>query len=473
MAIAIYPGRISVALWILLVILSARSASAQAPTLEMGEVVVYPGQAAAEVAITLTAVEAVSGVQVGIAVDPDRIILQELNFDGSVMQAVTVEFLDSSVDFEEGEATLVAIFDDAAPFDQSLPSPDHLLLATLVLDAASWLVPSNIEPIAFSDGVGEPALDNLVLVDGIGVVPEQIDGSLSVLSQNVLLATSSSGQVSAGEIDFEVSLRGYNVEALQGFSSVLAFDPLILQCASSTIEGTITQVAGAEFIEGVVDNTIGFVVLGVLMDILPPYDGQVIPATGIELEYARIYFDVSSSLTSSSQTELHFENDLGTPPISNVFVIENQSVEPVTVDLTIDVVVDGIFLRGDADGNLRLDLADAINNLVFMTSACPDCPIPLCPKALDVNDNGMIDLGDAIQLLNFLYIGGSPPAAPGPAEVGPAMRRKEQLSWPIHPVHRVPPRHLAMPISGFSGEISEEASSDSMGSRSSSVHLPM
>jgi hypothetical protein len=274
--------------------------------------------------------------------------------------------------------------------------------------------PSNIEPIAFSDGVGEPALDNLVLVDGIGVVPEQIDGSLSVLSQNVLLATSSSGQVSAGEIDFEVSLRGYNVEALQGFSSVLAFDPLILQCASSTIEGTITQVAGAEFIEGVVDNTIGFVVLGVLMDILPPYDGQVIPATGIELEYARIYFDVSSSLTSSSQTELHFENDLGTPPISNVFVIENQSVEPVTVDLTIDVVVDGIFLRGDADGNLRLDLADAINNLVFMTSACPDCPIPLCPKALDVNDNGMIDLGDAIQLLNFLYIGGSPPAAPFP-----------------------------------------------------------
>lgn len=414
MATANHPGRIGVALWVLFVILSARSASAQAPILEMGEVVVYPGQADAEVAITLTAVEAVSGVQVGIAVDPDRIFLQELNFDGSVIQAVTVEFLDSSVDLVEGEATLVAIFDDAAPFDQSLPSPDHLLLATLVFDASSWLVPSNIEPIAFSDGVGEPALDNLVLVDGIGVNPERIDGSLSVLSQNVLLATSSSGQVSAGEIDFEVSLRGYNVDALQGFSSVLAFDPTILQCASSTIEGTITQVAGAEFIEGVIDNTIGFVVLGVLMDILPPYDGQVIPATGIELEYARIYFDVSSSLTSSSQTELHFENDLGTPPISNVFVIENQSVEPVTVDLTIDVVVDGIFLRGDADGNLRLDLADAINNLVFMTNACPDCPIPLCPKALDVNDNGMIDLGDAIQLLNFLYIGGSPPAAPFP-----------------------------------------------------------
>ena len=79
-------------------ILSARSATAQAPILELGEVVVYPGQQAVEVAITLTAVEAVSGVQGGIAVDPDRIYLQELNFEGSVIEAVTGEFLDSSGD---------------------------------------------------------------------------------------------------------------------------------------------------------------------------------------------------------------------------------------------------------------------------------------------------------------------------------------------------------------------------------------
>ncbi|MDE0959300.1 MAG: hypothetical protein OSB09_00805 [Planctomycetota bacterium] len=409
-----HSRRIGIAVWIFCMVLSAPSAPAQAPLLEIGDVVVYPGQSAVEVPISLTASEAVSGVQIGIAVDPDRIYLQDLNLDGSVMQAMTVEFLESSIDLVEGEATLVAIFDDAAPFDQSLPSPDNVLLGTLVLDAATWLVPTNIEPIAFTDGVGEPALDNRVLVDGIGVIPVMIDGSLSVLSQNVLLATSSTGQAAAGEIDFEVSLRGYNVAALQGFSIALAFDPTIFQCASSSIEGTITQVAGAEFIEGVIDNVSGFVVVGVLMDILPPYDGQVIPATGIEMEFVRIYFDVSTDLTSSSQTELRFENDLGTPPISNVFVIENQSETPVTVDLTIDVVVDGVFLRGDADGNLRLDLADAINNLVYMTSACPDCPIPLCPKALDVNDNGMIDLGDAIQLLNFLYLGGPQPAAPFP-----------------------------------------------------------
>ncbi|MEE2856050.1 MAG: hypothetical protein VX949_01505 [Planctomycetota bacterium] len=406
--------RLGVANAILCVVFLCRIASAQVPQLEMSDVVVYPGQAGVGVAITLSASESISGVQVGIAVDPDRIFLQDLDLTGSVLQAVAVEFLDTSVDLEEGEATLIAIFDDSAPFDQALPSPSGALLGTLVIDASSWLVPSNVEPISFADGVGEPAIDTLVLVDGNAVISDLIDGSLSVLSQNVLIAASTSGQASVGEIDFEVSLRGYNVEDLQGFSAALAFDPTVLQCASATIDGTITQVAGAEFVEEVIDNDIGFAVLGVLMDILPPYDGQVIPATGIEMEFARIYFDVSGSLTTSQQTQLSFENDLGVPPISNVFVIQNQSVAPVTIDLTIDIAVDGVFLRGDADGNLRLDLADAINNLVYMTNTCPVCPEPLCPKALDVNDDARIDLSDAIHLLSFLYIDGPEPAAPYP-----------------------------------------------------------
>ena len=406
--------RLAVANAILCVVFMCRLVSAQAPQLEMSDVVVYPGQAGVGVEISLTASQSVSGVQVGIAVDPDRIFLQDLDLNGSVLQAVAVEFLDTSVDLEEGEATLLAIFDDSAPFDQALPSPSNALLGTLVLDASSWLVPTNVEPIAFANGVGEPAIDTLVFVEGNAVLPDLVDGSLSVLSQNVLIAASTTGQAAVGEIDYEVSLRGYNIDDLQGFSAALAFDPTVLQCASTTIDGTITQVAGAEFVEGVIDNDVGFAVLGVLMDILPPYDGQVIPATGIEMEFARIYFDVSGSLTVTQQTQLSFENDLGVPPISNVFVIQNQSVAPVTIDLTIDIAVDGIFLRGDADGNLRLDLADAINNLVFMTNSCPACPIPLCPKALDVNDDARIDLSDAIHLLSFLYLDGPQPAEPYP-----------------------------------------------------------
>ena len=194
----------------------------------------------------------------------------------------------------------------------------------------------------------------------------------------------------------------------------MSFDPTVLSCSYTSVDETITSVAGAEFVEEIINNDDGFVILGVLMDILPPYAGQVIPATGIEMEFARFYFDVSSELTSSSATQIRFEEDLGVPPISNVFVIGNQSVAPLTVDLTIPIEADAVFLRGDADSNLRLDLADAIINLVYMSNACPSCPIPTCPKALDVNDDGRIDIGDGILLLNFLYLDGPDPQPPYP-----------------------------------------------------------
>ena len=144
----------------------------------------------------------------------------------------------------------------------------------------------------------------------------------------------------------------------------------------------------------------------------------MIPATGIELEVARFYFDVQPDVFESVETTIGFAPSPGTPVVDNVFVIGNQSVQPLTIDTVIEVAVQNIFLRGDADGDLYLDLSDVINNLVFMTGACPECPDPTCYKALDVNDNGIIDLADGVQLVNYLYTFGPPPAAPFP-EPGP------------------------------------------------------
>jgi hypothetical protein len=158
-----------------------RPVSAQTALLELADVVVFPGQSGVEVEIFLSCDEPVSGLQVGIAVDPDRIILQQLDLSAGVLAAISVEFLDTTTDDEEGEATLLAIIDSEAPFDQSLPAPSAALLGKLVLDASSWLVPANAEPIAFSDGVGEPPIDNLVMVDGVAVVLDLVDGSLSVI----------------------------------------------------------------------------------------------------------------------------------------------------------------------------------------------------------------------------------------------------------------------------------------------------
>ncbi len=74
------------------------------------------------------------------------------------------------------------------------------------------------------------------------------------------------------------------------------------------------------------------------------------------------------------------------------------------------------FLRGDADGSKRVDLNDAFMILSFVTGMESEgMESPSCLDAMDIDMDGQIDISDAIQVLNFLFLSGSPPAPPFPA----------------------------------------------------------
>ena len=403
-------------LW--MVIQGASTLEAQSAALRIQDVTVYPGQGNVSAAVLGLSSEPISGFQIALQVDPDRIQLQGFDENSGILDAVSVEFLDSFVEETEGEAGLIAILDGSAPFDGSLPATQETHLVSVLFDADQWLIPSNQELLSLSGEVGTSNLQSTILVEGAPVATDLQNGFLSVIEQNVLIAESTTGQAALGEVDHEIKIHAFNSEDLQGFSISLVYDPLVWEFSHVEITGTITETAGAEFVEEFSDDDQGNAVLGVLLDILPPYSGQVIPATGIELEVARFYFDVQPDVFESVETTIGFAPSPGTPVVDNVFVIGNQSVQPLTIDTVIEVAVQNIFLRGDADGDLYLDLSDVINNLVFMTGACPECPDPTCYKALDVNDNGSIDLADGVQLVNYLYTFGPPPAAPFP-EPGP------------------------------------------------------
>lgn len=403
-------------LW--MVIQGASTLEAQSAALRIQDVTVYPGQGDVSAAVLGLSSEPISGFQIALQVDPDRIQLQGFDENSGILDAVSVEFLDSFVEETEGEAGLIAILDGSAPFDGSLPATQETHLVSVLFDADQWLIPSNQELLSLAGEVGTANLQSTILVGGTPVATDLQNGFLSVIEQNVLIAESTTGQAALGEVDHEIKIHAFNSEDLQGFSISLVYDPLVWEFSHVEITGTITETAGAEFVEEFSDDDQGNAVLGVLLDILPPYSGQVIPATGIELEVARFYFDVQPDVFESVETTIGFAPSPGTPVVDNVFVIGNQSVQPLTIDTVIEVAVQNIFLRGDADGDLYLDLSDVINNLVFMTGACPECPDPTCYKALDVNDNGIIDLADGVQLVNYLYTFGPPPAAPFP-EPGP------------------------------------------------------
>jgi len=73
------------------------------------------------------------------------------------------------------------------------------------------------------------------------------------------------------------------------------------------------------------------------------------------------------------------------------------------------------FLRGDADTNLVVDITDAVQTLNFLFLGGPE---PACEDAADSNDDGTLNISDGIHTLGFLFLGSAPPPFPGPAIAG-------------------------------------------------------
>ena len=72
---------------------------------------------------------------------------------------------------------------------------------------------------------------------------------------------------------------------------------------------------------------------------------------------------------------------------------------------------DDLFVRGDVDGQRGIDRSDVRLILRFLFRG-EDAPT--CFDAADADDNGELQLTDAIFLINRVYRGGSPPPAPFP-----------------------------------------------------------
>ena len=74
------------------------------------------------------------------------------------------------------------------------------------------------------------------------------------------------------------------------------------------------------------------------------------------------------------------------------------------------------FLRGDTNQDGSVDISDAIATLVYLFGGAT---VNLgCRDAADSNDDGQLDLSDAVFTLNFKFLGGLPIPAPGPDVCG-------------------------------------------------------
>ena len=117
-------------------------------------------------------------------------------------------------------------------------------------------------------------------------------------------------------------------------------------------------------------------------------------------------------------------NGNGNVTLYNNVVINFQSIQTYERnDSLVHVVPEEIFQRGDCNSDDTVDLADTATMLGNQFNGHPI----LCPDACDSNDDGHLNMADAVHLLNWLFKFGDIPPAPGPLEDGPDATQDDTL----------------------------------------------
>lgn len=101
-------------------------------------------------------------------------------------------------------------------------------------------------------------------------------------------------------------------------------------------------------------------------------------------------------------------------PVSATVVVQTDDADEPRLEIPVagSGVWPSSFIRADTDDNGGVDISDAIRALVFLFRGGVAVS---CADALDANDDGEMDIADPVYTLNFLFLGAAPPPPPFPA----------------------------------------------------------
>ena len=131
---------------------------------------------------------------------------------------------------------------------------------------------------------------------------------------------------------------------------------------------------------------------------------QTLPAGVFDLAVAE-YTAVAPGVTTLCPCDLNLM-----PPIVTVIVYSGASLVPTANCEEIVVPAGPYFVRGDANADSSVDLADAVEVLNFLFAGA----LIACLEAGDVNSDAVVDIADPVALLGYLFSGGEAPAPPFP-----------------------------------------------------------
>jgi len=217
-------------------------------------------------------------------------------------------------------------------------------------------------------------------------------------------------EATAGQ-DIRVTIQGEHTESAQGFSMAFRYPSGDLTIREVHYKDTILEAIKIDYFEPLISPQNGTFVLGVLVDSVPPFTGELIPSIGMPLDF--VHLEVTVSSNAKSDLHIRFEDGLSVPPVNNIYAVNNQPVRVTELgDGVINVAGDGRdarFLRGDANMDVQIDVSDPIQILasLFLGESGMNCA-----AAADANDDDLVDVSDPIFLLEYLFSGGRPPPPP-------------------------------------------------------------
>ncbi|MEM7263393.1 MAG: hypothetical protein AAF488_15495 [Planctomycetota bacterium] len=401
-----------------------------------------PGDSAVAITIQGTNDQPFQGLSLALRYDTNGIDCVGASVTGTVIEAASPggspEFLlvavDDAFSLMEGVATIGVIFDldptNVMSVDISDTVPQDWI--HVLFDVSAEALP-DVHDVILENGLGTPPVENAYSSFGFSYFPIIGQGTLTV--QNNFLMRIPNQTLGAGVTtdvlvlgDFPLDLNGFQLSLTYDNSSISInefadFNDWTLGLDSQAVVPS-TALPIEFFNPQVVPSlpstpSTGWIGLSAILDNLPPFEGQVIPA-GVDKSIVRLQVTTDPTLTVGDTTTIAFTNTGVLPDVTldNVFVVlAGLSVAPVTIDGTIEIddVVGG-FRRADANIDSTVNVADAIYiiNWQFVGG-----PAPQCMDSADANDDGGVNIADTIFIINWQFAGGPQPGNPGPTTCGP------------------------------------------------------
>ena len=117
-----------------------------------------------------------------------------------------------------------------------------------------------------------------------------------------------------------------------------------------------------------------------------------------------VNYMIQPSAPVGTVSTLEFTSLLGSPSVQTVLVLELAEVTPTMTSGEI-LVTEPLFIRGDLNQNGSVSLLDGVL-LLYRVSGLE--PAGSCRDADDINDDGVLTIGDAVYLFQYMFTGGAP-----------------------------------------------------------------